>query len=482
MKRMQDEMAAAAGSGAAHPPLEGRGCINRVLTDIKDREDSAELTLPHRKRHGRSTKNGAVDLSKGANAATAEPIGGLARLLDRIVVFGTLTVIDPAGRAHVFGPGSEPAVTVRIRDTATLLRIWLNPSLAVGEAYMDGGLTIERGTLRDFLSICVNASEVLDSHPLRAAASKCSRPLRFFQQHNPIRRARANVAHHYDLSGLLYDLFLDADRQYSCAYFPDGSETLEEAQAKKKRHIAAKLLVEPGMAVLDIGSGWGGLAIDLARRGARVDGITLSHEQWKLSRERAEAAGLGDRARFHLRDYREERGSYDRIVSVGMFEHVGIGSYDTFFRTVRQALRPDGVALVHAIGRMERPGTTNAWLRKYIFPGGYCPALSEVLAAVERTGLWVTDIEILRLHYAETLRHWFMRFEANREGAKLLYDERFCRMWEFYLAACEMAFRYGRMMVFQIQLACSRHAVPLSRDYITDVERQQERPVLQQPA
>lgn len=480
MKPMQQETSPE--WAQSHARTEDAHCVEVAMTDMRGWEDCSDLASAHSGRHSaRSRDGGSVARKRPAGGVATEPTGALWTLLGRIVTFGRLAVIDPAGRTHVFGPGPEPAVTVRIRDRATLIRIWLNPSLAVGEAYMDGGLTIEEGSLRDFLSICVNAAEFLDAHPLHAAASKLLWPLRSFQQHNPIRRARINVAHHYDLSGELYDLFLDVDRQYSCAYFPKGTETLEEAQAKKKQHIAAKLLLQPGMDVLDIGSGWGGLAIELARQGARnVTGITLSQEQLKVSTERAEAAELGHRVRFHLRDYREERQNYDRIVSVGMLEHVGIGDYDTFFRTVRRSLRPDGVALVHAIGRMERPGTTNAWLRKYIFPGGYCPALSEVLASVERTGLWVTDVEILRLHYAETLRHWFLRFQSNRERAKMLYDERFCRMWEFYLAACEMSFRYGRMMVFQIQLACSRHAVPLSRDYITDTERRLAKAAVQQ--
>lgn len=397
----------------------------------------------------------------------------LAARLDRIVVWGTLTVIGPSNHGHMLGSGAEPAATVRIRDEATVRRLFLNPDLALGEAYMEGRLVLEEGTLQDFLSICVKASEVLYSNPVLANLQRLMRSLRLVQQHNPISRSIANVAHHYDLSGSLYELFLDTDRQYSCAYFPVGNESLDVAQTKKKHHIAAKLLIEPGLSILDIGSGWGGLAMDLARRGAgHVTGLTLSREQLKVSRERAAAGGLDGRTQFHMRDYRQELGTYDRIVSVGMFEHVGVRNYEIFFDTVRDRLKPDGVALIHAIGRMQRPGSTNAWIRKYIFPGGYCPAPSETLAAVERAGLWVTDLEILRLHYAQTLRHWFDRFAANRELARQIYDERFCRMWEFYLAACEISFRHGPMMVFQIQLSRSRHVVPLSRDYITDYDRQ----------
>jgi cyclopropane-fatty-acyl-phospholipid synthase len=291
-------------------------------------------------------------------------------------------------------------------------------------------------------------------------------------QYNPAPRARANVAHHYDLSDALYDLFLDADRQYSCAYFSHDHDDLEQAQRDKKRHVAAKLLLEPGVRVLDIGSGWGGLGLYMAEAGAgEVVGITLSEEQLKVSRGRAARAGLADRVRFELCDYRALDGKFDRIVSVGMFEHVGIRHYPEFFGTVRDLLTDDGVALLHSIGRADGPGSTNPFIRKYIFPGGYSPALSEVLPVVERAGLWVTDIEILRLHYAETLRLWRQRFEANRARIAELYDERFCRMWEFYLVGAELTFRRMGHMVFQLQLARRQEAVPLTRDYITDWER-----------
>ncbi len=295
---------------------------------------------------------------------------------------------------------------------------------------------------------------------------------RRIHQHNPVSRAQRNVAHHYDLNGRLYSLFLDRDRQYSCAYFRRGDETLEEAQTAKKRHIAAKLCLDrPGLSVLDIGSGWGGMALSLARdHGAHVLGITLSAEQLAESRARAEAEGLSDRVRFELLDYRAVQQKFDRIVSVGMFEHVGINHYREFFATVARCLEPDGVALLHAIGRNDVPGSTNPWLAKYIFPGGYCPALSEVLPPIERSRLTVTDIEILRLHYAETLRHWRRRFGANRDAIASLYDERFCRMFEFYLAGAELSFRRENMMVFQIQLAHKQSAVPLTRDYIGAAE------------
>jgi cyclopropane-fatty-acyl-phospholipid synthase len=317
------------------------------------------------------------------------------------------------------------------------------------------------------------------AHPLTRILSTLDRLLRRLHQYNPAHRARANVAHHYDLSDTLYGLFLDADRQYSCAYFTHEHDDLDQAQRDKKRHLAAKLLLEPGVRVLDIGSGWGGLGMYLAEAGAaEVVGITLSEEQLKVSRERAARAGLDDRVRFELCDYRALDGKFDRIVSVGMFEHVGLRHYPEFFAAVRDLLCEDGVAVLHSIGRADGPGATNPWLRKYIFPGGYSPALSEVLPVVERLGLWVTDIEILRLHYAETLRLWRRRFLANRARIAELYDERFCRMWEFYLVGSELAFRRMGHMVFQLQLAKRQDAVPLTRDYITDWERRRLQPAI----
>ena len=394
-------------------------------------------------------------------------------MLQRLIEEGRLTVVDAAGRAHVFEGKAGPTITVRLHDKALHYRLLTNPRLAVGEAYMDGTLTLEDGaSLYDLVDLLARNLNRFERRATQQALNVMRRLMRTVQTFNPVQRAHSNVAHHYDLSGTLYDLFLDRDRQYSCAYFAPGTETLEQAQENKKRHLAAKLLLRPGQKLLDIGSGWGGLALYLARLGG-VDatGITLSTEQHKIANERAQEAGLGERVRFHLRDYRLESGRYDRIVSVGMFEHVGVVHYDTFFQKLRDLLSDDGVALVHSIGRMEPPGGTNPWLRKYIFPGGYTPALSEVLPAIERAGLWVTDIEILRLHYAETLSHWRQRFEANREKIRGLYDERFCRMWEFYLVGCEIAFRRLNQMVFQIQIAKRQDAVPLTRDYITDFDR-----------
>lgn len=393
-------------------------------------------------------------------------------LFRQVVGEGSLRVIDASGKAETFGSG-RPEVTIRVADRLTEMRIAAHPKLCLGEAYMDGKLTIEEGTLYDFVDLCGRNVARLEGHRLWGFFESVGHFLLPLRTYNPVARARKNVAHHYDLSKELYDHFLDEDRQYSCAYFTNKNETLEQAQENKKRHLAAKLLLDrPGLEVLDIGSGWGGLGLYLAREtGAQVTGCTLSREQVKVSQDRAREADLDEQLQFRLEDYRNLTGRYDRIVSVGMFEHVGTNHYRTFFQKVRELLTDDGIAVLHSIGRMTPPGSTNAWLRKYIFPGGYTPALSEVMTAVEREGLWVTDIEILRLHYAETLRHWRQRFAANRDRIKALYDERFCRMWEFYLAGCEASFRHVGHMVFQMQLARRQDAVPLTRDYVTDWER-----------
>ena len=399
----------------------------------------------------------------------------LAQVLARVVNEGELTIVDEIGRSHqIKGAKAGPAVTMRVHDWWTGIRLALRPRLALGEAYMDGRLTVEQGSLYDLLDLLGRNINAVDSTALMRWSYAFQRSLRLLEQYNPIGKAQKNVAHHYDLKGELYDLFLDPDRQYSCAYFKTGSESLETAQADKKLHIATKLLLKPGQRVLDIGSGWGGMGLFLARTfDVDVTGVTLSREQHGVSNRRAQESGISDRARFKLIDYREEAGRYDRIVSVGMFEHVGSAHYREYFRKIRDLLADDGVMLLHSIGRMEPPGGTNTWLRKYIFPGGYSPALSEVLAAIERAGLWVTDIEVLRLHYAETLRLWRERFLANRDRIKEIagYDDRFCRMWEFYLAGCEVAFRYMQQMVFQIQISRRQDAVPLTRDYMVTEER-----------
>jgi cyclopropane-fatty-acyl-phospholipid synthase len=396
----------------------------------------------------------------------------LSAFAKRVIVEGDLTIVDAGGGRHRLGDGRGRPVVIRLHDKSLHRRLAINPYLYVGEAFMEGTLTIEQGSLYDFLDICAANERRVSSHPFSRAVAAFERLLRRLHQYNPAPRARANVAHHYDLSDTLYDLFLDGDRQYSCAYFTDDHGDLEQAQRDKKRHLAAKLLLKPGLRILDIGSGWGGLGLYLAEAGAgEVVGVTLSQEQLKVSRERARRAGLSDRVRFELCDYRALGGNFDRIVSVGMFEHVGVSHYPEFFGAVRTLLTDDGVALLHSIGRADGPGTTNPFIRKYVFPGGYSPALSEVLPVVERLGLCVTDIEILRLHYAETLRLWRRRFAANRARIAKLYDERFCRMWEFYLVGSELTFRRMGHMVFQLQLAKRQDAVPLTRDYITDWER-----------
>lgn len=401
----------------------------------------------------------------------------LAGLLDRLIKRGCLLVVDHQGRSHRFGdPGREPDVAITLRDSAVARRLFLNPYLALGEAYMDGALTIEKGSVYDLLDLLCSNLGTGEVSALGGFRRRLGLMFRFFQQFNPMTRAQRNVAHHYDLSDELYSLFLDQDRQYSCAYFETPDATLDEAQLAKKRHIAAKLLLKPGQKVLDIGSGWGGMGLYLAQAGAgNVTGVTLSKEQLAVSQRRAAEAGLDQKVQFRLQDYRLLTGKFDRIVSVGMFEHVGVPHYPKFFAKVRDLLTDDGVMLLHSIGRWDGPGTTNPWIRKYIFPGGYIPALSEVLPVIERNGLIVTDIEILRLHYAETLRHWRERFLAHWDKVAGIYDERFCRMWEFYLAGSEVSFRYNGMMVFQIQLAKSVDAVPLTRDYIGESERLQRR-------
>jgi cyclopropane-fatty-acyl-phospholipid synthase len=391
----------------------------------------------------------------------------------RLVTVGRLTVIWPDGSRKTYAGDDGPNAVIRLRDRRTVRRLTLNPALAAGEAYMDGTITAEDCSIYDMMDVVLGSlGHNSNGHPLLRLREIISAAGRRLVQYNPAGRARRNVAHHYDLNGRLYSLFLDRDRQYSCAYFPQGDETLEEAQAAKKRHIAAKLCLDrPGLRVLDIGCGWGGLALTLARDyGAIVTGITLSEEQLTEARARAAAEGLKDRVQFELLDYRAVTGMFDRIVSVGMFEHVGVSHYGTYFNTVARCLKPDGVALIHAIGRSDGPGGTNPWLQKYIFPGGYSPALSEVLPPIERSGLMATDVEILRLHYAETLRQWRRRFSANRDAITALYDERFCRMFEFYLSVSELTFRYRGHMVWQVQLAHNHGVVPITRDYIAAAE------------
>ncbi|HXL68589.1 MAG TPA: cyclopropane-fatty-acyl-phospholipid synthase family protein [Xanthobacteraceae bacterium] len=395
----------------------------------------------------------------------------LQRLLSRIVRQGTLVVSTAPGRSFSVGDGTgEPVRVAASRET--FLKILLDPELRLGEAFMDGSFHVERGSIADFLALVMSQTGGTPPYPAAKVLTGLRYLFRRIAQFNPRGRAKRNVAHHYDLDGRLYSLFLDADRQYSCAYFERPDLSLDDAQLAKKRHLAAKLLLDkPNLKVLDIGSGWGGLGLYLAEVGrAKVTGVTLSEEQAAASRARVGERRLQGQVDFRLQDYRDIDTTFDRIISVGMFEHVGVGHYAEFFRKIRDLLDTDGVAVIHSIGRSGGPAATSPWIRKYIFPGGYIPALSEVLPAIQRADLVVTDVEILRLHYAETLEAWRARFLAHREEVTRLYDERFCRMWEFYLAASEMSFRHGGMMIFQIQLARKQDAVPLTRDYIGPAE------------
>jgi cyclopropane-fatty-acyl-phospholipid synthase len=383
---------------------------------------------------------------------------------------GTFKLTTSRGRTFVFGDGTGVPVGVRLTSRRAEIGLLRDPELRFGEAYMDGTLVVEEGTIADVLAVLLAQG---------VEAPKWARPqwlLRYtgrrLKQFNPRKRARRNVAHHYDLDGRLYSLFLDADRQYSCAYFETPETSLDDAQLAKKRHIAAKLRLDHDQTVLDIGCGWGGLGLYLAELGgANVTGVTLSSEQHAIANERAAEKNLSQRARFLLKDYRDVQQKFDRIVSVGMFEHVGISHYDTFFKKCAELLSNNGIMLLHSIGRSEGPNVTNPWIAKYIFPGGYIPALSEVLPAIERAGLLVTDIEILRLHYAETLKAWRERFLAHRDDVERIYEPRFARMWEFYLAASEMSFREQNMMVMQIQLTKRQGVVPITRNYIASEER-----------
>jgi cyclopropane-fatty-acyl-phospholipid synthase len=386
-------------------------------------------------------------------------------LLKTFVRRGTFKLTTSRGTTFTFGDGSGEPVAVRFVTRAAEWGILLDPELKLGEAYMDGSFVVEQGSIADVLAICLGQNSEL---PHWARPQYLIRYLaRRFNQFNPRTRARRNVAHHYDLDGRLYSLFLDADRQYSCGYFESADQSLDDAQLAKKRHLAAKLLPKRGNRVLDIGCGWGGLGLYLAEyAGADVTGVTLSQEQHAIANARAAERGLAEQARFNLQDYRDVNGPFDRIVSVGMFEHVGVGHFDMFFRKCAQLLADDGVMVLHSIGRSEGPSATNPWIAKYIFPGGYIPSLSEVLPRIEKAGLLTTDIEILRLHYAETLKNWRERFLAHREEVERIYDQRFVRMWEFYLAASEMAFREQNMMVFQIQLTKRQGVTPMTRDYI----------------
>ncbi|HEX7782415.1 MAG TPA: cyclopropane-fatty-acyl-phospholipid synthase family protein [Sphingobium sp.] len=397
----------------------------------------------------------------------------LAALLTRLIRKGSLRVIDAEGRTHLFGepPGNDPPLTLRFTDRRTPLRAAFNPALALGEAYMDGRMLVEHGDILAFATLVGRNTQWDADDTARLALWRPWRRLTWLDAWNWQRRSRRNVAHHYDLSDRLYALFLDEDLQYSCGYFSDPSYSLEQAQSAKKAHIAAKLALSPGQTVLDIGCGWGGLALYLYKAtGADVLGITLSDHQFAIARRRAAEAGVANHVRFEMIDYRAVTGRFDRIVSVGMFEHVGPPHYRAFFDRCRALLKDDGVMLLHTIARADGPAPTDRWLARYIFPGGYVPAVSQIAPAIEDSRLWITDMEVLRLHYAHTLQHWYDRTEAAKADIVTLYDDQFYRMWQFYLAGAINAFRHDGHMNVQIQLARRRDALPLTRDYMAQAE------------
>lgn len=399
------------------------------------------------------------------------------RLIDevfsRVIKKGSLNIIDAFGQQHKFGNEKSPDVTIRLLDSELHHKIALNPELFIGEAFMEGRLLVEKGTLKQFFEIMYsNTSTKMPSGWLRMieVGNFFSRRL---QQLNTITNSAKNVKHHYDLPAEFYSLFLDSEKQYSCAYFTPEVQTLEEAQQKKIRHIVNKLLIKPNHRILDVGCGWGGLACSIAKlTGASVTGISLSEEQIKVAKQRALNEGVEKQVEFKLLDYRHLNESdnneenFDRIVSVGMFEHVGIDHYPKFFRKMQSLLKDDGVMLLHSIGRVQGPSSTNAWIRKYIFPGGYIPALSEVIPQVESAGLHIADVEVLRLHYARTLQEWRLRFNGNQESIRKQYGEKFCLMWEFYLTGAEASFEHWGNMVFHLQLSKQADAVPLTREYL----------------
>ena len=391
----------------------------------------------------------------------------LDRMARRLIRQGQLTLTYPDGQTRIYGSGT-PAAAMHIRTDAALRALCLQPELALGEGYMDGTIDIGGNDALEALLTLLLHNRRPDAFPAYIRALDRLRfHARAWIQRNSSKTAKANVAHHYDISDDLYRLMLDADMQYSCAYFRDPGMTLEEAQAAKKHHIAAKLRIEPGMSVLDIGCGWGGMALTLAGDyGAQVTGVTLSENQLATAQQRAAQAGLSDKITFRLMDYRDLTDRFDRIVSVGMLEHVGLPHYDDYFSKVADLLDPDGIALIHTIGRVSPPMAHSPWIHKYIFPGGYVPSLSELMPALERSGLWQADIEVWRMHYALTLRAWRDRFDASLDTVRGWYDDRFIRMWRYYLTACIMAFEQQKQCVYHLQLAHRRDAVPLTRDYL----------------
>ena len=391
----------------------------------------------------------------------------LSLALSRAVKRGNLEVQTANGRTLTFGDGAGTASAIRFTDSNAQIALLRDPDMQLGELFMDGRLTVEKGSIYDFIYLMLQDSRSQRPPMLVRAIDRVRFATRRLRQRNVAAASKRNVAHHYDLDSRLYRLFLDPDMQYSCAYFEQPDQSLEAAQLAKKRHIAAKLMAGPGHDILDIGCGWGGLGLYLSRvaQAKSVKGITLSEEQLAIAQKRA-AEQAPSSVAFQLEDYRKTKGAFDRIVSVGMFEHVGVGYYDTYFQSCQRLLKDDGIMLLHTIGCTGVPGFVTPWLDKYIFPGGYIPALSEIVPAIERAGLVMADIEILHTHYARTLRTWRESFMARREQAKALYDERFCRMWEFYLAAAEVAFQCEDLVIFQIVMSKSPHRWPMTRDWI----------------
>jgi len=393
-------------------------------------------------------------------------------LVGKVIRKGRLNLLMPDGRKLEFGPGGGKTLTVRLTDKKAAFAIARNPRLGLGEAYMDGRIVIEDGDILDLMELVTGANRWEDGGPGRKAVNKGKNPLKaLFRARNVAKRARKNVAHHYDIGNDLYRLFLDDDLQYSCAYFTDPKNSLEQAQLDKKAHIAAKLALEPGQHVLDIGCGWGGTALYLNRvAGVRVTGVTLSEEQLKVARERAQSAGVADQVKFELIDYRHVDEQFDRIVSIGMFEHVGAAHYDEFFAKCRELLKPDGVMLLHTIGKLGKASAPDPFTDKYVFPGYHLPSISQMAAASEKVRLITTDIETLRLHYAYTLRHWLERTREAKAKIVDMYDERFFRMWEFYLAGGAVAFEAGSMCNYQLQYVRDRNTLPITRDYMAEAE------------
>ena len=389
------------------------------------------------------------------------------KFLNSIIKYGKIRIIEQDGKSSVIG-SKEPYCSIKLHKNNLKRKIFINPELYIGEAFVNGDLTIEEGTLENFMDIITYNAPNISNNFFHRLKSLIITKTRIFHQLNFIKKSILNVAHHYDINEEVYKLFLDKDMQYSCAYFHNDNISLEQAQIDKKKHIINKLNIKKkNMEILDIGSGWGGLSIDIAKRtNSNVTGISLSKNQIAYSNKRAKELKINNLVDFKFADYRDMEGKYDRIVSVGMFEHVGVLQYKSFFKKIKKLLKDDGIMLLHSIGHKGIPEHTNAWIRKYIFPGGYIPALSEVIESAEKEGLWINDVEILRLHYAKTLRHWRRNFNSNRKKITSLLDEKFCRMWEFYLLASEYSFRNMGNKVFQLQISKNQQSIPLTRNYL----------------